>query len=457
MLRRLSMKKPLSTAKSGGMVVMPKAETGTVKAPLPLSLHPVTVTAGDELAAIVRVQSAFRKKLARAKVKRRSTFATAFKDSPLQDQIENVQQAQQALHDKLVLSCETNLPSLVDELSGFVHETSQLIATAQTSLALRIVLNGKQQRTTRSDYLLTLADRIGPRPEHDWKVEWEALIQENFHPKKPAGAGSLLRMVSLPGHSPLGAEGGRKLSLDIRTIMRDPSRVAQLVSNESSQLSPRTLQGPALARGDSVRLDVDGDSTRSRSDSDLMSHGDSMRIDLDGESTRSRRDTGQSHAATGEDDHSIEGWEAKPENSKQILARQKEGWPEADACAFELLASLRKPLAQALRADDPRFAASTYTICTALANAAVRQQASTRPVAPALYRNLYGVSGLVNDDPAWMRYSRSACSSAAPAALQLSSPLVQLPPSSSFVSTPPLFSPRALAASRRPTSTAFVG
>ena len=465
MLRRFSLKKP-------SVVSARAVAESRVTPPLPLALEPVVRTGhpvkvddappqavqpvkfqGDELAAIVRVQAAFRKKVARARFKRRSTFAAAYENSPLHQQMEDVQQAHKWLHHKLASSCETNLPSLVEELREFVHETSQLVSTAQTSLALRIVLNDTHHRTTRSDYLLTLADRLGPRPAHDWTHEWEALIQENFHPKKPERVGSLLQMVNLPGHSPLGAEGKRgsgkrqSSSFDIRTIMRDPSRAASLVQNEKSPSSPSVAH--RVTRGDSVRLDLDS-SRSSRGDSD---------------STRSRRDSDQSQAAddaAGRDDHSIEGWEAKPENSKQIRARLDEGWPEADAQAFELLASLRKPLAQALRAEDPRFAASTYTLCTALAEAAVRQQASELPVAPPLYRNLYGISGLANDDPAWMRHASSAASSqrllaAPPRSASSSQPLVLQPRSpASCTPNPPAAAP-PLTASRSPTCTASAG
>ena len=82
-----------------------------------------------------------------------------------------------------------------------------------------------------------------------------------------------------------------------------------------------------------------------------------------------------------------------------------------------LLASVPQPLAQAMREEQPRYAASTYALCEAVQYGIGLQRKKQRaPGAgtvgnanhvPKLYKNLEGEGGLVEGDPAWERLERA--------------------------------------------------
>ena len=73
------------------------------------------------------------------------------------------------------------------------------------------------------------------------------------------------------------------------------------------------------------------------------------------------------------------------------------GWPREDAEMFVTIDSVSRPIAQALRDSDPRFAAATHTICSKLYERGLSQ--SVLP--PMLYCHLYGVASLTAADEAW--------------------------------------------------------
>ena len=130
--------------------------------------------------------------------------ATTMSD-PLEDRITGATEAISALQSTLLARPETDPPYHVEELRDFVHSMHTMLSSAQTSLALRIVLNDEHQRTTRSDYLLTLSERIGPEPmDRTWEDEWDALTQEEFgRGVSPGGIRGRRRRGSEPWRSSL--------------------------------------------------------------------------------------------------------------------------------------------------------------------------------------------------------------------------------------------------------------
>ena len=83
------------------------------------------------------------------------------------------------------------------------------------------------------------------------------------------------------------------------------------------------------------------------------------------------------------------------------------GWDRQHAEAFMLLATVPRPLAQALEKRDNQFAASTYALSEAvqygidLQRERHRNEGAQIRIAPKLYKNLYGDGGLESADPAW--------------------------------------------------------
>ena len=75
----------------------------------------------------------------------------------------------------------------------------------------------------------------------------------------------------------------------------------------------------------------------------------------------------------------------------QIAALVAKGWERQAAETFTLLLGLRLPLANAMKANSDRYAASTYALCDAFVQEKLRMR---RVVAPPLYANVE--SGFVN-------------------------------------------------------------
>ena len=333
------------------------------------------------------------------------------------------------LQDSLLCTSEAEPPHHVDELRDFVHQTHRALSAAQTSLALRIVLNHERQRTTRSDYLLTLHDRIGPAPNRSWEMEWDAMTRDQYESAAPAAVAttkrrhnSLLRHVlasektgddlALP---PSGLGGGGSWS-SCMYLARDPSRGMQLLGTSDDATA---ASAPAAGAMPSC--------TRSSSEYAIGSDAATSKAILSARASSSRGSSRMRASSQGDltaclTANSLEVWAANPDIRREISKRVVEGWDTQDARAFELICTRRKTLAQALRAEQSTYAASTYAVCEALAKAAVRQAASKTPLAPQLYRHLYGVQGLVEDDPAWHNILKADLCVLAPALAALPSP-----------------------------------
>ena len=122
----------------------------------------------DVVAAVTKVQALFRGRTGRMRV--------AHDGSRLGTQLDRAQSALSTLQLAMESSSEQSKPNMIGELRTFVHQTSKLLSCAQSSLALRIALDDGHQRTTRTNYLIPLNERIGPEPEtRTWETEWDEL------------------------------------------------------------------------------------------------------------------------------------------------------------------------------------------------------------------------------------------------------------------------------------------
>ena len=190
--------------------------------------------------------------------------------------------------------------------------------------------------------------------------------------------------------------------LDVFALVRDPLRAKELLADREKAASGRSTPGAASKEASfkggseaahaSLRDDASTTESPQGSFSELSTSARSIRVATSGRIS-----------ATLDDVHnSVADWETEREISQKIAKLVQAGWPAEDAKAFELLASMRQPIAKALRSEDPRFSASTYKMCRVLSEAERRQKDSSAPVAPPLYRNFEGTSGLIEDDPAWI-------------------------------------------------------
>ena len=75
------------------------------------------------------------------------------------------------------------------------------------------------------------------------------------------------------------------------------------------------------------------------------------------------------------------------------------GWERDDAATFVALSAASRPIARALCAREPCYAASTYAICRQLYTYGRAQE--TMP--PMLYCHLQGPAGLAEDDDGWLQ------------------------------------------------------
>ena len=107
----------------------------------------------DVVAAVTKVQALFRGRTGRMRV--------AHDGSRLGTQLDRAQSALSTLQLAMESSSEQSKPNMIGELRTFVHQTSKLLSCAQSSLALRIALDDGHQRTTRTNYLIPLNERIG--------------------------------------------------------------------------------------------------------------------------------------------------------------------------------------------------------------------------------------------------------------------------------------------------------
>ena len=151
--------------------------------------------------------------------------------SRLGAQLERANQALSTLQLAMEKSSETSKPNMIEEMRSFVHQTSKLLSCAQTSLALRIALDNDHQRTTRTNYLLPLNERIGPEPETGtWEDEWHELRHAKYEKKARQRCGSLLEMVDSPRMATRrGARSPASGPLDVIALVRDPNRAKELL------------------------------------------------------------------------------------------------------------------------------------------------------------------------------------------------------------------------------------
>ena len=81
------------------------------------------------------------------------------------------------------------------------------------------------------------------------------------------------------------------------------------------------------------------------------------------------------------------------------------GWRRPQAEAYRVLTAAPQSMAKALRDKSPRFAASTYELCSAFFYGAKlqfeRRDQLGLELPPMLYANLEGPGGLARDDPSW--------------------------------------------------------
>ena len=83
--------------------------------------------------------------------------------------------ALEAVRDSMHRAAETNVSQdNVALLRQFIHVGQAVVGDAQTSLALRIVLNQSKQRTTRTDYLVSARPPAKP-----------TIVSPASHPAEP--------------------------------------------------------------------------------------------------------------------------------------------------------------------------------------------------------------------------------------------------------------------------------
>lgn len=85
--------------------------------------------------------------------------------------------------------------------------------------------------------------------------------------------------------------------------------------------------------------------------------------------------------------------------TEQIRKMVEYGWEEDEAAKFAVLSAASRPLAEALKEQSQRYAASTYTICRQLYARAGQQEV----IPPMLYCHLLnGPGGLAVEDEGWL-------------------------------------------------------
>ena len=176
-------------------------------------------------AAATSVQSVFRGHSTRRLVRGRPDSSPPV---PLDQSLRNTLSAIRSLQVSLFDSPETSVPNNIDLLREFLHAAQPLVSAAQTSLALRILLASSAQRTTRSDYLLPLSERIGPAPARAWEAEWDDLTRELHGEEERVGQASLTRALS---GAQLTSSGS---ALSLFALLRDPSRAQQLLEAQDA-------------------------------------------------------------------------------------------------------------------------------------------------------------------------------------------------------------------------------
>ena len=138
----------------------------------------------------------------------------------------------------------------VEELREFIQQSHAMLSAAQTSLALRIALNSGRHPTTRSNYLMTLDDRIGPKPERRWEAEWDTLMSSAWRDKVSLTSRNLLSWISRDGNGAASSSQWRS-SGKLVALIRDPSFAQELTTSES----------PVTSARNSMRSSVEGSST----------------------------------------------------------------------------------------------------------------------------------------------------------------------------------------------------